>query len=696
MHSSRLRTTLLAAVTAALVLLIVPAAAAAVAQRDIPYDASSQIKNLPAPFQVFPGGQPTGALAADLPLHNGEAPDLSLTLYDWDPAHAGPHQVDFWKEYSGAHSDVYVAWNDLTPPATSSQQDHAITPEQLTYIGGEFDARIWASDVFHFGWYEPRVPADAAPGFDGTRAAIMIYNIRDEAYWSSYRFYIAGYFWGGLNDEIGLNAIFVDSYNWADRTGPDSLRPYLYEGTVAHEFQHLIHNDVDGNEDSFIDEGMADLAEQFLYGSITTGSHIGEALYYHRDSLTDWDGELYDYGNTLLWQDYLWENAGGDVLGTPVADRTASGHDPYENSAAKFADPGDAFTWNLIHDQANGLESVGNWVGGMGEVERLHRDWTIANLLDGKVSEAKWNYRNLELGGIDSDYLSIADGIAFYNARVRGNIPPTRKNVWRRTPSEPWGAYYRTYAGQEPGVTLSFAGSPQDGVLAHSAPYQWYSSLGNMLQRTLVKQIDGVMPGDTLGFWTWYDIEPDWDYGYVEASTDGGDTWTQLAQTSALRAGATNMNGSSAWDGPGGLTANSGGWQEAKYDLAGMTGTILVRWRYATDESANGQGWYVDDVTAGAFSDAVTDAAAWTTNGWVFTTGLQNNDWTADVYVPFAKAKKKNYAVKSIVGLGSTDFIGEAWVSTQYSKSQRLIAVVSNRPDGVFNATGILTIRKGR
>ena len=68
MHPSRLRTTLLAALAAVLVLLLVPgAAAAAVAQQDIPYDASSQIKNLPAPFQVFPGGQPSGALAADLP-----------------------------------------------------------------------------------------------------------------------------------------------------------------------------------------------------------------------------------------------------------------------------------------------------------------------------------------------------------------------------------------------------------------------------------------------------------------------------------------------------------------------------------------------------------------------------------------------------------------------------------------------------
>ncbi len=36
------------------------------------------------------------------------------------------------------------------------------------------------------------------------------------------------------------------------------------------------------------------------------------------------------------------------------------------------------------------------------------------------------------------------------------------------------------------------------------------------------------MDSATLDFWTWYDIEDDWDYGYVMASTDGGVTWTPL------------------------------------------------------------------------------------------------------------------------------------------------------------------------
>jgi hypothetical protein len=693
------------AATLILLLFAAPAFAGKMPTNNIPYSVNDMLKGAKAPKQLKPAEAKAAILAQGEPiLHDGREPDLYLTLYDWDPAHAGPHVVPFWKEFIGTHSDVYVGWNDLTPPPTSSQQNHTITKMQTDYMGGEFDQRIWPSDVFHFGWYKPRVPVSLPPGeaakYDGSRAAIMVYNIRDEAYWSSYRFYIAGYFWGGLNDELGINAIFIDSYDWANRIGPDSARPYLYEGTIAHEFQPLIHSHVDGDEDSFIDVGMADLAEQFIYGTKTTDSHIGEYLYYHRDSLIDWKGELFDYGNSVLWQDYLWENAGGDKLSSgsdPLEGRVAKHFDAFDDTADKFTDPGDKFTWNLIHDQDNGLASVANWVGGMDKVEELHHDYTLANLLDGKVTEAKWNYRNLALGGSDSAFMTVDQGIQYYSSRVRGNMPPTRKNVRRRTITEAWGAYYRTFAGPEPGFTMKFTGSTQDGVLPFSAPTEWYAGLGNGLQRTLERTISGVPAGATLDFKTWYDIEEDWDYGYVEASTDG-QTWTKLPQKTTLRAGVSNVFGSSAWDGAGGLTGNSGGWQSASFDLTGFTGDVKVRFRYATDEASNGQGWYVDDIAVGSvFSDPVDSVNGWTTNGWVFTTGLQNNDWTADAFVAYAKDRRTWYSVKPIVPVAGTGSAGSAYITAQYLKSGKAYGVVSNRPrDGVFDATGMLTIAKGK
>ena len=38
-----------------------------------------------------------------------------------------------------------------------------------------------------------------------------------------------------------------------------------------------------------------------------------------------------------------------------------------------------------------------------------------------------------------------------------------------------------------------------------------------------------VPAGTDLRFWMWnnYEIEQDWDFGFVEVSTDGGETWAQ-------------------------------------------------------------------------------------------------------------------------------------------------------------------------
>jgi Immune inhibitor A peptidase M6 len=687
---------LLALLVLALLALAGPALAAT-APASIAYDGTIDFKNIDWPAQNHPIDAPVSTLAAGTALHDGRAPDLILTLYDNTPGHQGPYDVPFWKEFTGTHSDIYVGWDNLASAPTSVQQDQAITPAQIQYIGTQFDQRIWESDVFHFGNYLPRSPrAD----IDGERAAIFVHNIRDDAYWTSYRFYIAGYFSSGLNDDLELNGIFVDSYNWKDRLGVNTTQPslsYLYEGTVAHEFQHLIHHDVDPNEADFINEGMAEIAMQFLYGSKVTASEIGEALFYHRDSLIDWKGELFDYGDSCLWQDYLWERAGGGDLDAPLAARVAPGfaEHKFAETDAKFADAGDRFVWNLIHDDKSGLDAVADWVGGRDEVERLFRDWTIANLLDGKVTQPGWNYSNLVLNGADSDNVTVNDGIAFYQSNVNGNMPPTRKNVRRQTAAEPWGAYYRTFGGSEPGFTMSFAGSDQDGIEPFTGTYEWYSGLGNMLQRTLERTITGVPAGGTLSFQTWFDIEPDWDYGYVEASSDGV-SWTKLPQLTSLPAGAANLNGSTVWDGPGGLTGTSGGWQQAQYSLGGLSGTVHVRFRYATDEAFNGQGWYIDDITLGSLEDPVDTSDGWTTNGWLFTTGQQDNDWTVDAFVPFAKGGKKGYQVVSVVGLDGAGISGSRYIPAQFQKSFKVYGIVSNHPDGTFSSLGRLTIAKGK
>ena len=251
----------------------------------------------------------------------------------------------------------------------------------------------------------------------------MIYNIRDNAYWGVSPDYVGGYFLNTVNDAAQLNAVFLDSFDWKDRIGPGGNPPYLVEGTLAHEFTHLIQNDNEPQQATFIKEGLAELATQFLYGPRATSDEVGEYLLNYQDSLTGWSDQLADYGDAVLWEEYLWQQAGGGVLADPVGKpapswwRVKAGHSPLENSAAKFRDPGDRFIWKVAHDPGAGLMAFADQLpGGMKAVERTFRDWTLANLLDGHVPQPQWNYRDLRIGGPDTDNVTIADGVAQYGA----------------------------------------------------------------------------------------------------------------------------------------------------------------------------------------------------------------------------------------------------------------------------------------
>jgi len=78
--------------------------------------------------------------------------------------------------------------------------------------------------------------------------------------------------------------------------------------------------------------------------------------------------------------------------------------------------------------------------------------------------------------------------------------------------------------------------------------------------------------------WCWYSIEEDWDYAYVEISTDGGNTFFSIPGNVTT---TSNPHGSNMGNG---ITGSSGGWVEGKFDLGDYAGQqIYLRLRYVTD-----------------------------------------------------------------------------------------------------------------
>ena len=118
---------------------------------------------------------------------------------------------------------------------------------------------------------------------------------------------------------------------------------------------------------------------------------------------------------------------------------------------------------------------------------------------------------------------------------------------------------------------------------AHSPSHAWsdspYGDYGNSTNAWLRSPILNLSQatGLVLTFWHAYDLEPGWDYGYVEYSTDGGVTWQPFPE---------NYTG---YDRP---------WEQRMLDASVLDGrsNAAFRFRIQSDWSVTADGWYIDDV----------------------------------------------------------------------------------------------------
>ncbi len=175
-------------------------------------------------------------------------------------------------------------------------------------------------------------------------------------------------------------------------------------------------------------------------------------------------------------------------------------------------------------------------------------------------------------------------------------------------------------------VTLTQAADRADGVhdslivklpdqswtieTAHSGENMWWGGRDDLMNNLVYHPIDltGVPTTTTnlkLTYWTKYDIEEAWDFGFTQVSTDQGATWTSLAN-----ANTTSDHDPSAIDyvvaNLPGLTGHIDEWTQQTFDLSAYAGKqIWLGFRYATDWGTLGVGWWVDDIAVKNGSDAI-------------------------------------------------------------------------------------------
>jgi hypothetical protein len=439
-----------------------------------------------------------------------------------------------------------------------------------------FEAQIYPTNRAFFG-------NEWSPGVDGDPHLYMLYARR------------LGGTTAGLFSSVDSYSPLVNRFSNghemfylnADTVG--LWESYTY-GVLAHEFEHMIQWTLDPNEETWLDEGFAELAV-FL-----NGYDIGGLDFVFTSNpdipLTRWPGGSGDssahYGQAFLLMTYFLDQFGPTT------------------------------TQALVARPENGLESLDATLDELGII----------------------NDRTDHLLTADDVYLDFAGALYLNDPTVEDGryayqsyTPPAPRVVdtFNRCPfsSEtreinPYGIDYLQF--RCPGAhTLVFDTQTTVKVVPsdpHSGEYAFWTNRGNESDMTLTRAFDfrGVEGPIYFDYWVWYDIEEGWDYVYLEISIDGGATWDILTTPSGT---ADDPSGSSyGW----GYTGQSGNlinptWIQESVDLSAYVGEeALLRFEYITDAAVNGEGLLLDDLeidALGYHEDFESGDGGWEPEGFV-------------------------------------------------------------------------------
>ncbi len=365
---------------------------------------------------------------------------------------------------------------------------------------------------------------------------------------------------------------------------------YTYS-TLAHEFQHMIHWNRDRNEDIWMNEGFSNLAV------LLNGYGVGGVDFAYAASpdlqLNDWPKEVQErpghYGASFLFLTYFLDRFGIDI------------------TKAVVGDPANGL--NAIDDVLRQFNVTDPQTGKPITADDVFADWVLASFLrDGSVADGRYTYHNYP----DAPQPAVADKV---------QTCPIENNS--RDVSQYGVDYIRISCPGE--YTLHFEGFQQVPVVPvgpHSGLYSFWSNQGDESDMTLTRTFDfSNLSGPlNINYWTWFDLEKNYDYLYLEASLDGK-TWEILKTPSGTD---NNPSGNSYGWGYTGLSGGGSGsaqWIQQSVDLSKYAGEkVMLRFEYVTDAGVTGSGFLLDDVSipqTGYFTDFETGNDGWEGDGFV-------------------------------------------------------------------------------
>ncbi len=508
----------------------------------------------------------------DLASRLGGKDNVPNVLIDQDMPYAVGDQKEFWVTNTDTNENFKVqATLEYLGDNLYFWIENGVKFDQddLNQIAQTFDKEIVPTNREFFGM-------EWNPGVDGDPRFYVLYA-------GGLGRSLAGYY--SSADELHPDAHPYSNAHEMFLLNSDNVSladEYIY-GTVAHEYQHMIHWYQDKNEETWVNEGFSMLAEHV--NEYDAGGFDWEYMRNPDLQINDWGGDTGmngpHYGASYLFMVYFLDRFGED------ASKFLVSHDKngFDSIDAVFEEMD-------IHNPSTGEVYTGT---------EFFADWTVANLLQNSGVEDR-RY----------DYVSYSP----YEIKTA--------NTYYTCPTQIIGDVYQfgvDYLDLEcPGsYTLEFSGNQSVGLVPFSKPtsgdYFFWSNLGDESNMRLTQEFDltEVSGSAELTFNTWYDIEEDYDYVYISATTDGTN-WQILDSRTCT---AENPSGNSYGCGWNGQTE---GWIDEAVDLSSYVGQkVTVQFDYVTDAAVNGKGMAIDDFRLDAIgyaSDLETDQGGWQAEGF--------------------------------------------------------------------------------
>lgn len=493
-----------------------------------------------------------------------------------DHSNDSQYQIDAVLRYAGPVVLMYV------------EQDLPYNQEALEKAARAFEQEIYPRDREIFG-------SEVQPGVDGDNR-ITILNAREKSQ------SVLGYFssqdslpaqvnrYSNEREMFFMNAELLDFANPA------------YLDVLAHEFQHMIHQNQNQVSALWFNEGLSVLAED-LNGFVDHGFAL-LYLYSPDVPLIAWSetpGERgAHYGAANLFLRYIYAQYAGEDQLRPLVQADAGNH------LNAFVD--------LARQKHPELTGFGQIVA----------DWAVANLIDNpRVADGRYTYATgHDLPDLLPEHVTpepIGSGSRVSDVSQFGVDYLAL----------PVGSTSLQFRGQ---TTVKLTGEMPRGR------YAWWSNRSDDTVATLTRALDlQGLKRATLHFDTWFEIEPSYDYAFVTVSTDGGRTWETLSgnhTTTDDPQGANYGYGMTGISGAPGSELGDGArgvWVNEQMDLTPYVGQeVLLRFWQINDQGFNAPGMYIDNISIpelGFSDDAEQGDGDWQAEGFLRVDGDLPQQW---------------------------------------------------------------------